>query len=30
MVAGPDGEQWTSAHTKVVCRGLGYSDTEGN
>ena len=23
-------KQWTSAHTKVVCQGLGYSDTEGN
>ena len=21
--------QWTSSHTKVVCRNLGYDDTEG-
>ena len=21
--------QWTSSHTKVVCRSLGYDDTEG-
>ena len=22
-------KQWTSSHTKVVCRSLGYDDTEG-
>ena len=22
-------KQWTSSHTKVICRNLGYDDTEG-
>ena len=22
-------KQWTTAHTKVVCRNLGFSDSEG-
>ena len=22
-------KQWTASHTKVVCRNLGYSDSEG-
>ena len=23
-------KQWTPSHTRVVCRNLGYSDSEGN